>query len=195
MIPLPRAARLLGSCSTQITDGLSSGDAPSWQALDHLADAISGVDYYLERLLEENGFGAEDILDMAERSLESLGAVAPATTVPEGVAAAVPEETAQPQATEEDATADAGLAAEDADEDAEPRLELETDAGFDLENDIFDGLASAADEPPVAATDTTIADDALLAAEGPPTATDTTVAMKEDPAAAGAVEKSIVIHA
>ena len=47
---------------------------PNWQNLDTLADAITSVEYYLERLAEEDHATQGDlILDVAEESLESLG--------------------------------------------------------------------------------------------------------------------------
>ncbi|MDH3643934.1 MAG: hypothetical protein OES38_17650, partial [Gammaproteobacteria bacterium] len=73
MIPLPRAARLLSSCSAYIRQKLITGEQPGWEQMDLLADAISGVDYYLERLAEQTGVGTEDILTLVERSLEDLG--------------------------------------------------------------------------------------------------------------------------
>ena len=73
MIPLPRAAKLLASCGAYVTDKLAPGGQPEWQEMDALADAISGVDYYLERLADENSLGADDILELVQRSLEALG--------------------------------------------------------------------------------------------------------------------------
>ena len=73
MIPLPRVSRLLANCSSYIAGDLIEGPQPSWEQMDHLADAISGADYYLERLNEEHGYGADDVLDLVERSLNSLG--------------------------------------------------------------------------------------------------------------------------
>ena len=46
---------------------------PNWQNLDTLADAITSVEYYLERLAEDHASQGDLILDVAEESLESLG--------------------------------------------------------------------------------------------------------------------------
>ena len=46
---------------------------PNWQNLDTLADAITSVEYYLERLAEDHVSQGEAILDVAEESLTSLG--------------------------------------------------------------------------------------------------------------------------
>ncbi|MCY1277830.1 Sensor histidine kinase RcsC [compost metagenome] len=46
---------------------------PNWQSLDTLADAITSVEYYLERLSEDHATQGDLILDVAEESLETLG--------------------------------------------------------------------------------------------------------------------------
>ena len=73
IIPLPQAAKLLGSCSTYIRESLLATKAiPDWQQLDRLADAITSIEYYMERLSE----GAHDndrILKVAEESVAKLG--------------------------------------------------------------------------------------------------------------------------
>ena len=73
IIPLTQAANLLESCSTYIRDSLlSTKQIPDWQQLDRLADAITSIEYYMERLSE----GAHDndrILKVAEESVSKLG--------------------------------------------------------------------------------------------------------------------------
>ncbi|MFK7912383.1 MAG: Hpt domain-containing protein [Pseudomonadales bacterium] len=71
MIPLARPARQLGEARRYIVDVLPH-QHPDWQSLDHLADAISGVDYYLERIIQENSTGVDGVLDLVDRSLGSL---------------------------------------------------------------------------------------------------------------------------
>ncbi|TNC80331.1 MAG: hybrid sensor histidine kinase/response regulator [Oleiphilus sp.] len=74
IIPLDRAARLLGNCSAFIRDQLLESKAvPDWEQLDRLADAITSIEYYMERLTA-GASGNEKILDMAEESLSKLGA-------------------------------------------------------------------------------------------------------------------------
>ncbi|MDH4565798.1 response regulator [Pseudomonas sp. BN414] len=74
MIPLPRAASLLQACNRYIQEQLLARKAvPNWQSLDTLADAITSVEYYLERLSEDHAAQGDLILDVAEESLESLG--------------------------------------------------------------------------------------------------------------------------
>ncbi|WP_205895333.1 Hpt domain-containing protein, partial [Metapseudomonas otitidis] len=74
MIPLARAAALLEACNRYIQEQLLARKAvPNWQSLDTLADAITSVEYYLERLSEDHATQGDMILDVAEESLENLG--------------------------------------------------------------------------------------------------------------------------
>ncbi|MCQ4311409.1 Hpt domain-containing protein [Pseudomonas stutzeri] len=74
MIPLARAAALLDACNRYIQEQLLAQQAiPDWQSLDTLADAITSVEYYLERLSEDCGSQGDLILDVAEESLQALG--------------------------------------------------------------------------------------------------------------------------
>ena len=74
MIPLERAAALVETCRRYIEEQLLEKQAiPNWQNLDTLADAITSVEYYLERLAEDHASQGETILDVAEESLSSLG--------------------------------------------------------------------------------------------------------------------------
>ncbi|MBL3556077.1 MULTISPECIES: Hpt domain-containing protein [Marinobacter] len=73
LIPLDRVADMLASAERYITDVLLGGrQVPDWKQLDTLADAITSIEYYLERLAD----GIEDndsVLSVAEASLTSLG--------------------------------------------------------------------------------------------------------------------------
>ncbi len=74
MVPLARAAALLDACNSYIQEQLLEPQAiPDWQSLDTLADAITSVEYYLERLSEDRGSQGDLILDVAEESLQTLG--------------------------------------------------------------------------------------------------------------------------
>ncbi|HSG88345.1 MAG TPA: hybrid sensor histidine kinase/response regulator, partial [Pseudomonadales bacterium] len=54
MIPLERAAALVEACRVYVQDEiLASQTVPEWQRLDHLADALTSIDYFLERMLED----------------------------------------------------------------------------------------------------------------------------------------------
>ncbi|KAA1172749.1 response regulator [Marinobacter salinexigens] len=73
LIPLDQVATMLASAERYISDVLLSGkQVPDWKQLDTLADAVTSIEYYLERLAE--GISDNDsILRVAEESLASLG--------------------------------------------------------------------------------------------------------------------------
>lgn len=74
MISQERAAKLLEACNRYIQEQLLVRQAvPDWHSLDTLADAITSVEYYLERLSEDHSTQGDMILDVAEESLDSLG--------------------------------------------------------------------------------------------------------------------------
>ncbi|MFC3608317.1 Hpt domain-containing protein [Stutzerimonas tarimensis] len=74
MIPLERAAALLDASQRYILEEILARRAiPSWQNLDTLADAITSVEYYLERLNDDRSSQGDHILDVAEESLAALG--------------------------------------------------------------------------------------------------------------------------
>ncbi|MGO1500427.1 MAG: Hpt domain-containing protein [Marinobacter sp.] len=73
LVPLDRVASMLASAERYISDVLlSDKHVPDWVQLDTLADAITSIEYYLERLAEGISDN-EDILRIAEQSLASLG--------------------------------------------------------------------------------------------------------------------------
>jgi len=74
MIPLTRASGLLAGCNEYIIEHLLVDDArPATSHLDHLADVIIGVEYYLERMGEDPEAPGEHVLDLAQESLARLG--------------------------------------------------------------------------------------------------------------------------
>ena len=73
LIPLDRVADMLASAEHYISDVLLGGkQVPDWKQLDTLADAITSIEYYLERLAEGISDN-ESVLGVAEASLNSLG--------------------------------------------------------------------------------------------------------------------------
>lgn len=82
IIPLLRPAKILGACARYIDEQLLQQQVtPDWSTLDTLADAITSVEYYLERLVGDMQDGDDLLLTVAEESVSSLGyAVAPAST-------------------------------------------------------------------------------------------------------------------
>ncbi|CAI8715695.1 chemosensory pili system protein ChpA (sensor histidine kinase/response regulator) [Pseudomonas sp. IT-P171] len=74
MIPLSRAASLIDACNHFIREHLLLEQGqPDWQELDSLADVITSLEYYLERLSDDPEAAGEQLLDVAEKSLASLG--------------------------------------------------------------------------------------------------------------------------
>ncbi|KAA0988297.1 response regulator [Pseudomonas sp. ANT_J12] len=74
MIPLNRAASLIEACNGFIREHLLvDTDHPGWQQLDSLADVITSIEYYLERLNDDPQELDEHLLDVAENSLAALG--------------------------------------------------------------------------------------------------------------------------
>ncbi|MCU1728263.1 Hpt domain-containing protein [Pseudomonas sp. 7P_10.2_Bac1] len=73
MIPLNRVAGLLNSCHDFVAEHLLVGPLPLTAQLDHLADALISIEYYLERLALDPGAASEKVLERAEKSLVALG--------------------------------------------------------------------------------------------------------------------------
>jgi chemosensory pili system protein ChpA (sensor histidine kinase/response regulator) len=74
MIPLARASGLLAACNDYIVEHLLADDArPAGSQLDHFADVIIGIEYYLERMAEDPEAPGEHLLDLAQESLARLG--------------------------------------------------------------------------------------------------------------------------
>ena len=73
LIPLDRVSDMLASAERYVTDVLLGGkQIPDWKQLDTLADAITSIEYYLERLAD--GIGENDsVLNLAESSFRELG--------------------------------------------------------------------------------------------------------------------------
>ena len=74
MVPMSRAAQILVSCERYIRESLlAEQTVPEWQMLDTLADAITSIDYYLERLADDSDNDGDSILDAAAESVAELG--------------------------------------------------------------------------------------------------------------------------
>ncbi|OLF50949.1 Hpt domain-containing protein [Pseudomonas chlororaphis] len=74
MIPLARAAGLLQACIGFVRERLLPAPRrPGGQQLDNLADVITSIEYYLERLSDDHQAPGEKILDVAEQGLAALG--------------------------------------------------------------------------------------------------------------------------
>ena len=83
MVPLARASAIVDKCGQFIKQRFLSEDAtPTAGMLTALANAIEGVDYYLDRLIDDFSDDVESFLELAEEALAELG------FGPEGVVAA-----------------------------------------------------------------------------------------------------------
>ncbi|WP_288371202.1 Hpt domain-containing protein [uncultured Marinobacter sp.] len=73
LVPLERVSDMLASAERYVSDVLLDGkQVPDWKQLDTLADAVTSIEYYLERLAD--GITENDaILRVAEDSLANLG--------------------------------------------------------------------------------------------------------------------------
>ncbi|NLD14064.1 MAG: response regulator [Gammaproteobacteria bacterium] len=138
MIPLERAARLV-DCSKRYIDEriLGTQAIPGWQDLDTLADAITGVDYYLERLYEDQVGDNELVLDSAAVSLGVLG------YSPDNIAAVADEQ----------------------EQEAQP-VEWELDESAAEDDSLAFGLADAPDNDTCVLPEPVQMDDSQLADEG-----------------------------
>lgn len=136
IIQQKRASKLVEHCSHYVTERLlgENEDAPNWKTMDTLADAISSIECYLERLVDDNHTD-DYILDIAESSLASMGY---ATEPPEEGSAdkhqydstAVIDSDAAPEDTPVESTP---LQAEDIPLDS-PMDNIQLDLGKDLSN-------------------------------------------------------------
>ena len=71
---LRRAARVLEACRAFVSEQLlEDPHTPDWQTLDALADALTSVDYYLERCASDFSHTDSDVLALAERCVGQLG--------------------------------------------------------------------------------------------------------------------------
>ncbi|WP_373184416.1 Hpt domain-containing protein [Halopseudomonas sp.] len=74
MLPLERCAAIIGNCRRYVIDQLlTPKKIPGWPELDALADVITSVDYYLERLAEDDSERGDNILAVAADRLVELG--------------------------------------------------------------------------------------------------------------------------
>jgi chemosensory pili system protein ChpA (sensor histidine kinase/response regulator) len=123
MIPLQRAAALVETCRRYIEEQLFANKViPDWHNLDTLADAITSVEYYLERLAEDHASQSESILDVAEESLSSLG------YAPTIVKDAVADSTGPDRL----ASAEAEVGSLASDDEFTPELSIEEELNIDM---------------------------------------------------------------
>ncbi|MBN3863019.1 response regulator [Pseudomonas frederiksbergensis] len=96
MIPLARAASLVEACNGFIREHLLVDPGqPGWQQLDSLADVVTSIEYYLERLSDDPEAPGEQLLDVAEKGLAALGCFPSEQQVPMLEAVLSPSEAMQ----------------------------------------------------------------------------------------------------
>lgn len=71
-LELERAGRVMKASRRYIAEKLLKGDEPDQPAMETLADALTGIDYYLESMEEQKPIG-EGVLDVAEQAVAELG--------------------------------------------------------------------------------------------------------------------------
>ncbi|WP_341939205.1 hybrid sensor histidine kinase/response regulator [Marinimicrobium sp. C2-29] len=124
IIPLARPGRIIGACARYIEEQLLESDAtPEWSRLDTLADAITSVEYYLERFNSEHAEENELLLGVAEDSVSQLGYAVAKTPRPDTLKAAADAAKAEAPSTDKDDEESILLSAayESAFAEAEPR--------------------------------------------------------------------------
>ena len=73
ILGLQRPATILEKAGLYVSDRLLEAQhRPDWQEMDTLADIITSVEYFLERVANDTT-GGDGVLDIAERGLEKLG--------------------------------------------------------------------------------------------------------------------------
>lgn len=102
IIPLTKASAILALANQFVQEQLIiKGKQPEWAAMDTFADALSGVEYYLERFSGNQQSTNDELLDKAERALfELTGIYASKANVQASESDAVAEDEAE--ATDDD---------------------------------------------------------------------------------------------
>ena len=133
IIPLKRAIGMLERVSVYVESQLLQGHQPEWQELDRFADVVSALDYYLERMADETSAGAEDILQVAERSLVELEALVGDAVVESQVEQAPVAEIEEIAELEPAALEEAPQPGIDQEPEPEPEVETETEQAVAVE--------------------------------------------------------------
>lgn len=73
IIPLTKASAILSLANQFVQEHLiDQGEQPAWASMDTFADALSGVEYFLERFSSNRKNASDELLDKAERALFEL---------------------------------------------------------------------------------------------------------------------------
>ncbi len=69
MVPQPQAALIAEGCAQLLNDLVERGERPDLPVLENLAEALSGIEYFLERLDDDDRDNHLDILEKARKAL------------------------------------------------------------------------------------------------------------------------------
>lgn len=102
IIPLTKASAILSLANQFVQSQLiDQGEQPAWASMDTFADALSGVEYFLERFSSNRKNASDELLDKAERALfELTGIHASELNQPTAAEEITTEETAEETAAE-----------------------------------------------------------------------------------------------
>ncbi|WP_287418423.1 Hpt domain-containing protein [Reinekea sp.] len=107
IVPLIDAAQVLTSVHTYVQNRLIAENyQPTWQEMDALADALVGVEYYLERISQDGPGTNLEILTRAIHSLASLGLTVDLNRIAQDQDAPISSESQVPNGLETDASVD-----------------------------------------------------------------------------------------
>ncbi|WP_196160612.1 Hpt domain-containing protein [Reinekea sp. G2M2-21] len=159
MVPLNDAARILQAVQEYVQNRLiTERYRPEWQEMDLLADALVGVEYYLERLTRDGHATSLDILERAAGSLEKLGVTIILTGNRQSEASPVLE----PESESHDAKADSASSLGDGDSAVNVNESLDSDQfSVESEIEITPTLAEAEEQSSVVEVTETDSDDSL----------------------------------
>jgi len=145
MIQQDKAARIIVSSVRYINQKLiNDGHTPEWSELDTLADALMGVEYYLERLGQDGSVASEKWLEQSQNSVAQLGYPVDENENVfsenlESKIQAVASDQEESSSTEETLPVNMALESEsDTEKTLAPDVEAEDDSGDLIDNEIID---------------------------------------------------------
>lgn len=173
MVPMPNVSRVLKALHDYMqTTLIDKKYQPQWPEADALADALVGVDYYLERLAQDGSASGFDILQRSADALAKLGVTVLLSRAAEedslSAAPAVPASATKPAPPEHEEQlgelADTLPTAEVVDSDFADTLVIEASAGELIDDAAPESIADIAvnDPMPTSSSADLVADDTDL---------------------------------
>ncbi|MCP5334781.1 MAG: Hpt domain-containing protein [Oceanospirillaceae bacterium] len=123
MVPQIKAAKLAEGCAQVLAEFSSSAERPSRDQLDDFADALAGIEYFIERLNDDDQDDHYGILEKSRLALVKLGLDFPPEPIPVPVVAEMESD----DSSEDDDVIEITLESEspaDDSADSEPELEV-----------------------------------------------------------------------